>query len=97
MSKLKNKDKLSSFLSDYNPTFTDGFANRVMDKIKNNNITNENTEFYNIFKWVAISGVAAIILLLFSIYITEGAFTADALYGLANYTPDEPLITLLNY
>ncbi len=67
MSKLKNTDELSSFLSDYNPAFTDGFANRVMDKIENNNVINKDIEFYNIFRWVALSGVAAIIILLFSV------------------------------
>ncbi len=97
MSKLKNTDELSGFLSGYNPAFTDGFANRVMDKIENNNVKNKDIEFYNIFRWVALSGVAAIIILLFSVYFTEGSFTADAFYGLVNYTPDEPIIASLNY
>ena len=97
MSKLNNTDELSSFLSGYNPAFTDGFANRVMDKIENSKITNEDIEFYNVFRWVALSGVAAIILLLFSVYFTEGSFTPDAFYGLVNYTPDEPIIASLNY
>ena len=99
MSKLKNTDELSSFLSSYNPTYLDGFANRVMAGIESeiNNKTNSDTEFYNIFRWVAASGIAAIVVLLLSVYITEGSFTADALYGLINYSPDEPIIAYLNY
>ncbi len=97
MSKLKNTDELSSFFSGYNPTYSNGFANRVMDKIEDSIVKNKDTEFYNIFRWVALSGVAAIVLLLFSVYFTEGAFTADAFYGLVNYTPDEPIIASLNY
>ncbi len=54
-------------------------------------------EFYNIFRWVALSGVAAIIILLFTVYITEGSFSADALIGLMEYTSDEPLLTSVNF
>jgi hypothetical protein len=99
MSKINSIEELSSLLSGYNPTFSDGFDNRVMDSIveENSKESNEDMVFYNIFRWVALSGVAAIIVLLFSVYITEGSFTADAFYGLLNYTPDEPIIASLNY
>lgn len=99
MSKMDTTDGLSGLLSRHNPTYSDGFANRVMKGIYKEIVQKETAdiEFYNIYRWVALSGVAAIVLLLFSVYVTEGSFSADALYGLIHYTPDEPLITSLNF
>ena len=31
------------------------------------------------------------------VYITEGSFSADAFYGLLDYTPDEPILTSFNF
>ncbi len=99
MNKSDIKDELSDILSSYNPTFTKGFTERVMKSVDIENIEEEETEleFYNIFRWVAFSGVAAIIMLLFTVYLTEGTFSEDAFYGLMYYTPDEPVITSLNF
>lgn len=99
MSNSDSEDKLSKILSEYNPSFHDGFAKRVMEGVEaeTSRNKNEDIEFYKIFKLVALSGVAAIILLLFTVYFHEGSFTADAFYGLHDYTPDEPLLTSLNF
>jgi len=98
MNKSDIKDELSDILSSYNPTFTEGFTERVIQSVGVEDIEEE-TEiaFYNIFRWVALSGVAAIIMLLFTVYLTEGTFSEDAFYGLMYYTPDEPVITSLNF
>lgn len=98
MSNSDTMDKLSGILSNHSPKYSSGFADRVMKSIELKSIQKNkiDIEFYNIFRWVALSGVAAIILLLFSVYITEGSFSADAFYGLIYYTPDEPLITSFN-
>ncbi|MFK5854561.1 MAG: hypothetical protein QM503_00430 [Bacteroidota bacterium] len=99
MSKLENNKDLSTLLSNYDSTFSDGFTNRVMDRIEmdKNKESNNEFEFYSVFRWVALSGIAAIVVLLFSVYITQGSFSADAIYGLVYYTPDEPIIASLNY
>jgi|AntAceMinimDraft_2_1070361.scaffolds.fasta_scaffold00472_16 hypothetical protein len=96
MNKPDVVDELSNILSEYNPAFSDGFAQRVMKNIESKK-KNAEMEFYNIFRWVALSGVAAIIILLFTVYITEGSFSADALIGLMEYTSDEPLLTSVNF
>ncbi len=92
-------DKLSEILSGYNPSFKDGFSDRVINNIEleAESSIKEDIEFYTIFKMIALSGIAAIIVLLFTIYINEGSFSVDALYGLLDYTVDEPLFTSLNY
>ena len=96
MNKPDVADELSNILLEYRPAFSDGFAKRVIKKIEREKETAER-EFYNIFRWVALSGVAAIILLLFTVYITEGSFSTDALFGLTEYTSDEPLLTSVNF
>jgi hypothetical protein len=45
---------------------------------------------------VALSGVAAIFILLFSIYYTDGSLSLDALYGLYEYAPDEAAVSFFN-
>ena len=99
MSKSDTSDNLSNILSNHNPKYSIGFADRVMKSIEleKNRREKLDIEFYNIFKLVALSGVAAIIILLFSVYITEGSFSADAFYGLLDYTPDEPILTSFNF
>lgn len=95
MNKPETSDNLSNILSGYNPTFRSGFAQRVLRKIESEK-NDTGRVFYNIFRWVALSGVAAILLLLFTVYLTDGSFSADALFGLTEYTPDEPLLTSVN-
>ncbi len=99
MSKLDITNNLNNILSDYNPSYSQGFVARVMQNINSEDLTHvtKDNEFYNIFKWIAISGVAAIIVLLFAIYFTEGSLSPDAFYGLLHYTPDETIIASLNY
>ncbi len=99
MSKSDKEDKLSNIFSKYNPAYSDGFAERVLRSIEEEKDLKEKTdiEFYKIFKLVALSGVAAIILLLFSVYIIEGSFSPDAFYGLMDYSPDEPILNSLNF
>lgn len=99
MKKLNSTDALSNLLSGYNPAFADGFSNRVIESIDANELKQQtdHMEFLSIFRWVALTGIAAIIVLLFSVYISEGSFSADAIYGIIDYTSDEPIIASLNY
>ncbi len=99
MSQNSKNEKLTEILLNHNPEFNDGFSERVINKIKLVSTTNKKIEndFISAFRWVALSGVAAILLLLITVYFTDGMFTTDAVVGLLNYSPDEPLLAELNY
>lgn len=99
MKKLENIDQFMESMSDYSPSFSEGFADRVIQKIDSGKSYNEDSypEFVSLFRWIALSGVAAIIILLFTVYLTEGSMDTDALFGVFNYSPDNPELASLNY
>lgn len=94
MSALKNNTNISDLLAAHNPSFDPGFSNRVMAKIAN---IKDDTDIISIFRWIALSGVAAIILLMLTVYFTEGSFSADAIYGIINFSDEESLLTAYNF
>lgn len=80
-------------------SFSDNFTERVLASInKTSLVLNRETEFLrsfdNIFYRIAITGIAAIVLLLISIYISQGTISFDSFLGLtdANY---ESIISVL--
>jgi hypothetical protein len=87
-------ENLRVLFSDYQPEFSEDFQQNILDRIYHSAKPNE---FFQLFKAVALSGVAAILLILLTIYFTDGSLNIDAIYGLSNYTPDEELFTYLNY
>ncbi len=97
MNDSENRDELTELLSDYNPSFKTGFSNRVIEKIESEKLkVKEDSDLYTTFRWFVISGVAAIILLLFTVYLADGYINADAVFGLYNYSPDEPLLSYMD-
>jgi len=79
----------------FGPRFTD----RVLDKVFSQAVAvNRQLEFVrtlnNVFYKVAFAGVAAILLLLMSIFFTDGSLTFNSLMGISD-SFDENLITLL--
>ncbi|MCF6170180.1 MAG: hypothetical protein L3J66_04285 [Bacteroidales bacterium] len=88
-------DSVRETFGNFTPQFETGFSDRVMQKLEPEE-PGFNTAVYNIFKRVALSGVAAILLLLFSIYYTDGNLSLDALYGLYEYAPDEAAVSFFN-
>ena len=84
--------KVVDILGSHKPEFNTGFTNRVMERI-----AGLETDVLSIFKWIAFSGVAAIIVLLLTIYLTEGSFNTDAIFGIYNYSEEESLITAYNF
>jgi|GEM_PF-541038 len=99
MKKVENIDQFMKSLSNHNPSFEDGFADRVLREIETEKGVSEDSypEFLSLFRWIALSGVAAIIILLFTVYFTEGAMDVDALFGVFNYSADNPELAYLNY
>ena len=82
-------------LGNFSPEFEAGFSDRVIQKLE---ITKFKTSLpiYSVFKRVALSGAAAIIAMLISIYYTDGSLSLDALYGLYEYAPDEAAVSFFN-
>lgn len=80
-------------------SFSDGFTGRVIDKIfARPAVAGSDTEYLHIFSnafyRIAITGIAAIILLMISIYISQGSFSVDSILGLNNGA-DESIICIL--
>ena len=89
---LEIRKKMASF----EPKFNAGFTDRVMEKIEQEEhlVQKQDIRFYKIFKRVILSGVAAIILLLLSIYFTDGNLSYDSLTGISGYSPETELLSL---
>ncbi len=81
--------------------FREGFRERVMSQIISGKVpVNGKREiirsFDTVFLRVAISGAAAIIILMFSLLISQGSLSYDTLLGIDNRV-DDVLVSLLGY
>ena len=79
--------------------FSEGFSTRVIEKIFSAGlVVNRELEFVrnmsSVFYRIAISGVAAIVLLLISIYLMEGSISINSFLGLGDMS-DESIVCLL--
>jgi hypothetical protein len=79
--------------------FKNGFTEKVVDKIFSaSKQVNQEVEFVlsmnYAFKRIALTGVAAIIILMLSIFIMEGSFSINSIFGIGN-TYDESIISML--
>ncbi len=79
--------------------FRSGFSERVLDKVyASGSVVIREVEFVRslnfAFKRIAITGVAAIILLLISIFLMEGSLSFNTFLGLSD-SYDEGIICLL--
>ena len=80
-------------------SFGDGFKDKVLERLFSPGIViNKEVEFqrtWNMaFYRIALTGVAAIVILLISIYISEGSFSLNSLLGLTSGN-EESIIGLL--
>jgi len=65
--------------------FTQKVINRIYSAEQSGNKNNDFTRlFYKTFYRIAITGIAAIILLLVSIYLSQGSLTIDSFFGLGD-------------
>jgi hypothetical protein len=80
-------------------SFSDGFRNKVLDRIFSATVTvNREVEFIrsmsSVFYRIALTGVAAIAILLISIFLMEGSLSFNSFLGLSdNYS--ESIVCLL--
>jgi len=82
--------EMRNTLSGYAPSFDTGFSQQVLSQIGSE--ASPNDDLFYLFKRFAIGGVAAIIALLISVYLTDGNFSLDSLLGITNLTPDNLLL-----
>jgi len=91
----KELEALHEMLADYSPAFKPGFSDRVLEAVSNVPATDNN--LYFLFKRFALTGVAAIIALLISVYLTDGNVSFDALLGLSDLSKNNLLLALSTF
>lgn len=72
---------INKALKDFNPSFKPDFESRVMEGILKAKENTYSSLFNSAFKRIALSGAAAVIILLISIYISDGNLSPDSLIG----------------
>ena len=89
----KDKDDLDNMRTEiaaFEADFSAGFTERLMQRI-----TGENGfAFLAVFRAVALSGVAAIILVLLTVYFMDGNLNLDNLLGINGYAPVLGLLSI---
>ena len=83
-------DNMRTKLSDFEMDFTQDFTERLMQRIAGE----KGFTFLSVFRAVAFSGVAAIILVLITVYFVDGSLNIDSLLGINGYAPDLGLLTI---
>ncbi len=82
----------------YEAHFQEGFEDRVMQAChKATNKKKQEPNFRLLLTRIALSGAAAIILLLISIYISDGSLDPESIFGIKEYAADAALLSYLNY
>ncbi|MCK4698726.1 MAG: hypothetical protein KAT38_00255 [Bacteroidales bacterium] len=94
-------NKVGELLSSRNYSFSDGFRNRVMqavsDEKKDKVISIDFTRnFTSMFNRIAVAGVAVIVLLVISLYISHGSLNVNTFTGVDPISEDN-LISVLLY
>ncbi|MBP8960475.1 MAG: hypothetical protein KBG40_08640 [Bacteroidales bacterium] len=80
-------------------SFSEGFTDRVLDRIFTRDAgANRDIEFLQslnkVFYRIALTGIAAIIFLVISIYISQGSLSLDSFLGLGDIA-DESIVYIL--
>lgn len=93
--------EMRGIISSAQYSFSDGFQAKVMDRIGEENepliLQPEfNRSLFTVFKRVALTGVAAILILFLSIYLSNDSFTLETLTGGDSYS-DDNLVSYLLY
>lgn len=91
---------IRNLISSQKASFKPGFTDRVVNKIREEShlqviMPDFNQTFFSVFKKVALTGVAAIIILLFSIYYSSSRLGVDTIVG--DPYSDDGLVSYLLY
>ena len=93
---LKEKDAVAALrttLSEKKAAFSSSFEDSLMDRIRLSRMQNNIFTIKPVFRTVALSGVAAIIIVLISVYFIDGSLSLDTLMGINGYSPDMGMLT----
>jgi hypothetical protein len=83
-------DKIRHDFSVWSPDFQPGFTEKIMMRIAGENLF----VFRSVFRMIALSGMAAIILVLLSVYFMDGSLNLDSLLGINGYAPDLGMLSM---
>ncbi len=86
----ENMDNMRTKIAAFDADFSAGFTERLMQRIAGE----RGFAFLSIFRTIALSGVAAIILVLLTIYFVDGSLNLNSLLGINGYTPDLGLLSI---
>lgn len=81
---LKLREDLKAVEAD----FSNGFEQKVMNTLREEKNTAGTFEILPVFRTVAFSGIAAILIVLISVYFADGSLTFDSIMGIGRYAPD---------
>jgi len=92
--------KLSELLSEREYHFGPGFVDRTMNRLATQLKESQNAELFPgitpAFKWISIAGVAALFILVFSFYLSQGSLSIESFFGTNSFSNDN-LISYLLY
>jgi hypothetical protein len=105
---VKEKEELSSLmdvLQKQSYSFQQGFSDRVMRKIEiiSSLAVTNSREYFDaqlslLFRWIAPVGMAAIVLFLIAVYITQGSISISAITGIENLSFNDAItLSFYNY
>ena len=84
---------LRSHLSQQEGAFSGGFEKKIMSRIQRHGALISAFTIKPTFRAVALSGVAAILVVLISVYFIDGSLSIDSLMGINSYNPDLGMLT----
>lgn len=85
------RENLSAVKAD----FSLGFEQKIMSLIRQEQSPIPAFEILPVFRTVAFSGLAAILVVLVGIYFTNGSLNLDSIMGISKYAPDLGLLAFL--
>jgi hypothetical protein len=94
--------KMRALLGNTSWDFGEGFAERVMERLAREKeggkvvAMEASGQFLSLFRKIAAASIAAIIILLFTIYMTSGSLSKETVLGVDNFS-EENLISYLLY
>jgi hypothetical protein len=88
---LNDHRRIKDSLLEIDTDFNAGFSDRVMM-----GVNKESIDLMGSFKSIAFSSVAAIALLLISIYFMDGSINIDSIFGLHGFSVEEEFYSFLD-
>lgn len=86
----ENMDNLRTKIAAFEADFSTGFTEKLMQRVAGE----RSFAFLAVFRTIALSGVAAIILVLLTVYLVDGSLNLDSLLGINSYAPALGLLSI---